>query len=212
MLAMAEEARGHRKTAPSGEVRFGANQALCVYPSGVYRDFAAVGTSHGGRGGRALFAHLYPGKDPAGFLAAHPGLGDFTPDAAGEHDDEAEAEARAVYAKVLYGSAEENSPLVRRYLTQTRGLPLPPDIEARIRFFTDQRRRNDDRSVHARRFTRSLLNPGVEDAELRKFTETLEQIAERCHEQIIIDVITIWRWGRAGLRRGAVQARQPHAR
>jgi hypothetical protein len=50
----------------------------------------------------------------------------------------------------------------------------------------------------ARRFTRSLLNPGVEDAELRKFTETLEQIAERCREQIIIDVITIWRWGRQG--------------
>ena len=134
MITMAEEARGHRKTLPSGEIRFGANQALCIYPSGVYCDFAAVGASHRGRGGRALFGHLYPDKDPAGFLATHPGLGEFTPNAAAEHDDEAEAEARAVYAQVLYDSAEKNSPLVRRYLTQTRGLPLPADIEARIQF------------------------------------------------------------------------------
>ena len=138
MITMAEEARGHRKTLPSGEIRFAANQALCIYPSGVYRDFAAVGASHRGRGGRALFGHLYPDKDPAEFLATHPGLGEFTPNAAAKHDDEAEAEARAVYAKVLYDSAEKNSPLVRLYLTQTRGLPLPPDIEARIRFIPDQ--------------------------------------------------------------------------
>ena len=138
MITMAEEARGHRKTLPSGEICFAANQALCIYPSGVYRDFAAVGASHRGRGGRALFGHLYPDKDPAEFLATHPGLGEFTPNAAAKHDDEAEAEARAVYAKVLYDSAEKNSPLVRQYLTQTRGLPLPPDIEARIRFISDQ--------------------------------------------------------------------------
>jgi hypothetical protein len=138
MITMAEEARGHRKTLPSGEIRFAANQALCIYPSGGYRDFAAVGASHGGRGGRALFRHLYPDKDPSEFLATHPGLGEFTLNAAAKHDDEAEAEARASYAKVLYDSAEKNSPLVRQYLTQTRGLPLPSDIEARIRFISDQ--------------------------------------------------------------------------
>ena len=138
MITMAEEARGHRRRLPSCEIRFGANQALCIYPSGVYRDFAAVGASHRGRGGRALFGHLYPDKDPGEFLATHPGLGEFTPNAAAKHDDDAEAEARASYAKVLYDSAEKNSPLVRQYLTQTRGLPLPPDIEGRISFISDQ--------------------------------------------------------------------------
>jgi hypothetical protein len=146
MLVIADEARGHHKHAGSGRHLFGSKSALCIYADGHYHDHSGSGPTAHGRNAFDLVCHLHPNVDPVdwarAFLVAHPGAGHFVPGADTNTEGSAEEDTeRLAYITALYAGAAlltEGSP-GRRFFTEPRGLLLPSEALALLRWIPNFR-------------------------------------------------------------------------
>jgi hypothetical protein len=150
ILEIAREAKGAGTLASDGPYRFGAKQGLCVYLNGQFHDFSGGPRPHG-YGALELVQHLYPNEDPIAWaiawLAQHPGNGAFIRGEGEPGDDFKEVEATA-YINALYngGALIDDTPgytYLARPRTDdsptTRGLPLLPEDQAKLRWVANYR-------------------------------------------------------------------------
>ena len=135
-LIIAGEARGHVKPDGAGNWRFGHSGALIVYRDGQFHDWSADAHGHGAL---TLIHHCHPDADPVewakAFLASHLGMGDFVPHTEEESEAVEDDTARIAFINTLQPQAGpiEGTP-AHVYLTQIRGLPVPPEASAWLGF------------------------------------------------------------------------------
>ena len=137
MVAIATEARGNPQNIGSGEWRFGHSGGLCLHPDGQFHDFTA---GRHGHGAYELLRYLHPDVDAVAFardlLARHSGMGSFVPSEDTREDEavEDEIERTAYIAGLLEGGLPIDDTPAKHFITQTRKLPLPPEVAAQLRW------------------------------------------------------------------------------
>jgi Protein of unknown function (DUF3631) len=142
ILDIAREARGHAASDSSGNHRFGSKGGLCVYANGQFHDFTGGAREHGFNA-LQLIEHLYPDENAIAWardwLVQHPGNGSFVAGDGEPADDFAEVEATAYIEGLYNGAAPIDDTPGCTYITKTRGLPLRPEDQARLRWVANDR-------------------------------------------------------------------------